>query len=152
VGDVVAATPAFDCLRRGLPNARIIAVIRHYAQGVIESGPWFDAVIGCDDKSWGGFVALVRQIRRLKPDLAVVLPSSARATLGLFLGGARSIYGYRRGARRLLLSGGPAPVRSRTGIVPRPMNDSASATTAASASDPSWTTPCCEPCWQNPAP
>lgn len=123
VGDVVAATPAFDCLRRGLPNARIIAVIRHYAQGVIESGPWFDAVIGCDDKSWGGFWALVKKIRRVRPDLAVVLPNSLRATLGVFLGGARSIYGYRRGARRLLLSGGPAPVRSRTGIVPRPMTE-----------------------------
>ena len=118
VGDVVAATPAFDCLRRNLPNARLIAVIRHYAQGVIESGPWFDAVIGCDDKSWGGFFALVNKIRRVRPDLAVVMPNSLRATLGVFLGGASAIYGYRRGVRRLLLSGGPAPLHSRTGSAP----------------------------------
>lgn len=123
VGDVVAATPAFDCLRRGLPKARMIAVIRRYAQGVIESGPWFDAVIGCDDKSWSGFLTLVNKIRHIRPDLAVVLPNSVRATLAVFLGGARAIYGYRRGVRRLLLSGGPAPLRGRTGIVPRPMTE-----------------------------
>jgi heptosyltransferase-2 len=123
VGDVVAATPAFDCLRENFPKARMIAVIRRYAQGVIESGPWFDAVIGCDDRSQRGFFSLVQKIRRLTPDLAVVLPNSFRSTLSVFLGGARAIYGYRRGVRRLLLSGGPAPVRNQAGIVPRPMTE-----------------------------
>jgi len=123
VGDVVAATPAFDCLRQNFPNARMIAVIRRYAQGVIESGPWFDAVIGCDDRSQRGFFSLVQKIRRLTPDLAVVLPNSFRSTLSVFFGGARAIYGYRRGVRRLLLSGGPAPVRNQAGIVPRPMTE-----------------------------
>ena len=42
VGDVVMATPAFNCLRQNFPEARMIAVIRKYARGVIDDGPWFD--------------------------------------------------------------------------------------------------------------
>ena len=123
VGDVVAATPTFDCLRQNFTAARIIAVIRNYAKGVIDSGPWFDEIIGCDDKSYRGFLSLVGTIRRKKPDLAVLLPNSLRSTPPVVLGGAKSVYGYRRGARTLFLTGGPKPMRDRAGIVPLPMTD-----------------------------
>ncbi len=121
VGDVVMATPAFNCLRQNFPEARITAVIRKYARGVIDDGPWFDQIIECHDKSLQEFIRLVRSIRRLKPDLAVVLPNSFRSALLARLGSAGQICGYCRNGRTLLLTGGPTPRRSGKGWLPVPM-------------------------------
>ena len=123
VGDVVMATPAFKCLRQNYPDARIIGLIRGYAQGVVEDAPWFDQLIEINDKSWRGFVHLVYQIRSLKATLAVVLPNTLRSALLARLGGARQIYGYRRNGRTMLLSSGPLPLRDGGKIRPVPMVD-----------------------------
>jgi len=121
VGDVVAATPAFYCLRHNYPETEIIGVIRNYARGVVEDGPWFDQIIGCDDKTMRGFFELVRTIRDLNPDIAVVLPSSFRSALTAWFGGVKKIYGYRRNHRSFLLDGGPKPIYWENGILPVPM-------------------------------
>jgi heptosyltransferase-2 len=123
VGDVVMATPTFKCLRQNYPDARIIGLIRGYAQGVIEDAPWFDQLIEINDKSWRGFFHLVYQIRSLKAKLAVVLPNTLRSALLARLGGARQIYGYRRNGRTMLLSDGPLPLRDGGKISPVPMVD-----------------------------
>ncbi len=123
VGDVVMATPAFNCLRQNYPDARIIGLIRGYAKGVVEDAPWFDQLIEINDKSWSGFVQLVYQLRRLQAKLAVVLPNTFRSALIARLGGARQVYGYRRNGRTALLSGGPQPLRDGRQIRPVPMVD-----------------------------
>lgn len=115
------ATPALDCLRQNYPKAKIIGVIRRYAAGVVRDGLWFDQIIDVNDKTAGGFFDLVKKIRRLKPDAAVLLPNSIRSSLALRLGGVKRVYGYRRGGRSLLLSGGPKPVRTNGKILPIPM-------------------------------
>ncbi len=121
VGDVVMATPVFDCLRANYRDARLVAIIRRYVQGVVDDGPWFDQVIGCDDKSFRGFLELMRKVRRLGPDISIVMPNSFRAALSAWLGGSREIYGYRRNCRSLLLTGGPKPLAGEGGFVPIPM-------------------------------
>lgn len=121
VGDVVMATPALDCLRQNYPEATLVGVIRKYVRGVVQDGPWFDQIIGCDDKTAGGFYKLVRTIRGLEPDIAIVLPNSIRSALSVLLGGVKEIYGYRRNGRSLLLTGGPKPIRVEGGILPVPM-------------------------------
>ena len=55
--------------------------------------------------------------------MAVVLPNTLRSALLARLGGARQIYGYRRNARSILLSGGPLPLRDGGQIKPVPMVD-----------------------------
>ena len=121
VGDVVMATPTFDCIRQNFPAARIVGLIRRYARGVVEDGPWFDELIEINDKTIGGLLDLISQLRRLKPDLAVILPNSFRSVLIARLGGARRIYGYRRNGRTALMTGGPAPWRNNNHITPMPM-------------------------------
>ena len=121
VGDVVMATPTFGCLRESFPQSRVIGLIRRYARGVVEDGPWFDDIIEQNDKTARGFFDLIYQLRRLKPDLAVVLPNSFRSAIIARLGGARRIYGYRRNGRSILMSGGPRPRRENNHITPRPM-------------------------------
>jgi heptosyltransferase-2 len=123
VGDVVMATPAFECLRAGFPRSQIHGVIRPYARGVLEDSPWFDRVIESRDKTFGGFRRLVGQLRALRPETAVLMPNSFRAALVARLSGTRRIYGYRRGGRSALLSGGPAPRADAGGIQPIPMVD-----------------------------
>ena len=121
VGDVVAATPVFYCLRQNYPDAKIICVIRNYTRGVVEDGPWFDQIVGCYDKTTNGFFRLVQTIRSLHPDMAIVLPSSFRSALAVWLGGAKKIFGYLRNYRSFLLSGGPRPVYAENKILPIPM-------------------------------
>ena len=121
VGDVVMATPAIDCIRQNLPEARLIGLIRNYARGVVEDGPWFDDIIEINDKTTGGIIDLISQLRRLKPDLAVILPNSFRSVLIARLAGVGRIYGYRRNGRTALMTGGPEPWRNNNRITPRPM-------------------------------
>ena len=123
VGDVVMATPAFECLRHNYPDARLIGLIRAYARGVVEDGPWFDQIITIKDKTLSGIVDLVKQIGRLKPDLTVVLPNTFRSALIARLGRASNVFGYRRNSRGFLLTGGPRPLRSGRKITPVPMRD-----------------------------
>lgn len=123
VGDLVMATPAFECLRENFPAARIAAGVRRYARGVIEAGPWFDEVIECDDKSVSGFIRTVRRIRAFGADVAVLLPNSLRSLLTVRLAGVGLVYGYRRSLRGLMLSGGPKPLRDGRTIRPIPMTE-----------------------------
>ena len=123
VGDVVMATPTLKCLRQNYPAARLVGLIRGYARGVVEDGPWFDQLIAVKDKSWYGFIEAVKQIRRLKPDLAVVLPNTFRSALIARMGGASKIIGYRRNGRSFLLTDGPQPRRNGKQITPVAMVD-----------------------------
>ena len=121
VGDAVMATPTFDCIRQSFAESRVIGLIRRYARGVVEDGPWFDDLIEINDKSTGGFFRLVHQLRRLKPDMGVLLPNSFRSAIMLRLGGVKKIYGYRRNGRSILINGGPRPWRENRQFTPRPM-------------------------------
>jgi heptosyltransferase-2 len=113
----------FLCIRQNYPETKIIGVVRNYAKGVVEDGPWFDQIIGCDDKTTKGFFKLVQMIRNLNPDIAIVLPSSLRSVLAVWFGGIRGIFGYRRNHRSFLLTGGPRPIYTGNGILPIPMVD-----------------------------
>jgi heptosyltransferase-2 len=120
VGDIVMAIPALDCFRNNFPEAKIIGIVKNRAQGILRDGPWFDGFIDSEDKSWGGFWHVTKQIRQCKADMAVLLPNSVRSLLSIWLGGVKEIYGYRRNFRGIFLSGGPKPERNKHGIVPMP--------------------------------
>jgi len=119
VGDVVMATPVFECLRNALPQARIVGVLKRSMQGILKDSPWFDAFVDADDKTWVGFQQMRSHLRALAPEAAVLLTNSWRSALILRLSGIRRLYGYRRQGRGVLLAGGP--VASRNGrITPKP--------------------------------
>lgn len=122
VGDIVMATPVFDCLRRNLPQARIVGVMKRSARGIVKDGPWFDEIVDANDKTWAGFQRMRQQLRALSPDAAVLLTNSMRSALTMRLSGVRRVYGYRRQWRSCLLTGGPAASRNGT-ITPIPMSE-----------------------------
>jgi heptosyltransferase-2 len=121
VGDIVMATPLFDCFHENLPDARMVGLLKKDAQGIVKDGPWFDGFIDGQKKSLGGFVDTVRQVRRRKADVGVLLPNSLRSALTMRLGGVKRIFGYRQELRGALLNGGPEPVRENHQVVPVPM-------------------------------
>ena len=123
VGDIVMATPVFECLRANLPQAKIIGVLKKSAHGILRDSPWFDGFIDGDDKSWSGFRQMRRQLRASHPDAAILLTNSMRSALTMRLSGIRTVYGYRREGRSPLLTGGPAVSRDGQGIIPLPMLD-----------------------------
>jgi heptosyltransferase-2 len=124
VGDIVMATPFFECVRDNFPEARIVGCVRRYAAGILADAPWFDEILPCHDKDLGGLRETANALRRVQPDAAIVLPNSWRAVLSPWLAGVRQIYGYLRHGRGLMLSGGPEPQRDGRGaVVPRPMVD-----------------------------
>ena len=115
------ATPLFDCLRQAYRDDFLVAVVRCYVKGILDPNPWFDRVIGSEDKTFGGFFGIIRKIQRLRPDIALVLPNSMRAALIARLSGSRQVFGYRRAGRSMLLSGGPEPEMEGGRIKPVPM-------------------------------
>lgn len=121
VGDVVMSTPALQCIRSNFPHAYVYGIIRSYAYGVIQDGPWFDEIIPCADKTWKGFWALISKIRNIEPDISILLPNSARAAFIMKCAGVENIYGYHVNSRSFFLSGGPQPVKIDNQIVPQPM-------------------------------
>lgn len=123
VGDIVMATPVLECLRQNFPYARMIGIIGKNAQGIVRDGPWFDDFIACEDKTWAGMWRMIKKIRRLKPDMAVLLPNSVRSVLPVWLGRAKAIYGYRRNGRGIFLTGGPKPLREGMKVIPLPTQE-----------------------------
>jgi heptosyltransferase II len=120
VGDIVMATPVFECLRRNLPQAKIIGVLKHSAHGIVKDSPWFDGLVEGNDKSWAGLCRMREQLQSWRPDAAVLLTNSLRSALSLRFSGIRHLYGYRREWRDLLMAGGPPP-GSNGKLVPIPM-------------------------------
>jgi len=114
VGDIVMATPVFECLRQNLPGTCIVGVLKSNMQAIVRDGPWFDVLVDGNDKSWAGFRRMRRQLRILAPDAALLLTNSLRSALTMRLSGIRQIYGYRRQWRDLLLTGGPTRAHNGT--------------------------------------
>jgi heptosyltransferase-2 len=123
VGDIVMATPVFECLRGNLPQARIIGVLKRSAQGILRDSPWFDGFVDLGDKSWAAFKTMRARLHELQPEAAILLANSLRSALTMRLSGIKTLYGYRREWRSALLAGGPTVTRNGHGIVPIPMTD-----------------------------
>jgi heptosyltransferase-2 len=123
VGDVVMATPALRALRRHFAAARLIGVAKPYVAGVLEGADWFDHVFS-DHGDLRGLASVALRLRRLRVDLAVLLPNSFRSALLAWLGGCRRRIGYARYGRTPLLTDALQPLRDRDGrLTPSPVVD-----------------------------
>ncbi|MCB1665647.1 MAG: lipopolysaccharide heptosyltransferase II [Pseudomonadales bacterium] len=123
VGDIVMATPVFECLRANFPDAILIACVRPYARGILEDAPWFDHVLDCDDKSLKGLRRLRAQLRPFRPEVGLLLTNTTHSFLTFKFAGVPQVYGYRRNLRRFFLTGGPEPQRENGRYTPMPMQE-----------------------------
>jgi len=123
VGDIVMATPVYECLRQNFPNAEITACIRPYAQGILGDSPWFDHIVAYHDKELSGMKKIGRKLRQLRPEAGILLTNTTHSWLTFRLAGVSQLYGYRRNLRKHFLTGGPEPLREGQKIRPVPMQD-----------------------------
>ena len=127
IGDVVMATPAFRAVRNHFPGAHVSILIKKYARSLINDSPWFDEVIEYDPagehRGIGGYIRLVRGLRKRRFDLALILVNSLRGAAEAYLAGARRRAGYNRNLRRVFLTELVPPPIENGRIVPQNMVD-----------------------------
>jgi heptosyltransferase-2 len=111
VGDVVMATPAVRAVRGHFPSARLLAVCKPYVADTVAGSPWFDRVIPFEKPG----LATTAQLRRERPDAAVLFPNSLRPALVARLAGCRTVVGFARYGRDALLTRRLYPARDSRG-------------------------------------
>jgi heptosyltransferase-2 len=109
VGDAVMATPALCALRNAWPKARIALVCRPGIDQILdglESGgrAVFDEVLVESMSGALGPLRAARRLRRLRAEVAVLLPNSFRTGLCAALARVPIRVGYARDGRGLLLT------------------------------------------------
>ncbi len=128
VGDAVMATPALRAIRQAFPSARIVHLMRSYVSDVL-AGTRF-----CDEQVFWplprarraggkGSLALVRRLRAMRLDAAILLTNSFRSAMTAWLSGARRRIGYARDGRTWLLTDRLRPLRSNGAFTPEPALD-----------------------------
>jgi heptosyltransferase II len=73
MGDMMLATPALRAIRETYPQAKIGIVTSTLNRGVLANSPFIDRVFTYDKRRPGSHLAMLRDLRREKCDLAVVL-------------------------------------------------------------------------------
>ena len=125
VGDVVLATPALAALRADFPQARIGYLLRPYVGDVVAGGGWHDrehywpAEKGVS--GWSAHVGLIRELRRTRYDLVLLLTNSFRSALTARLAGIPRRVGYDRDGRGWLLTDRLTPLKHNGIFVPSPV-------------------------------
>jgi heptosyltransferase-2 len=122
IGDAVMATPTLRALRtRYASTHTIIGVGRPGVIDVLAGTQLVDEVIEFDPKAKQRQLrvsSVIGQLRRVRPDVAVLLTNSWRTALIARLGGARRRFGYAREGRGWLLSDPLTPERQDGKYVP----------------------------------
>src|SRR5262249_23151289 len=114
IGDAVLAIPAMKAVRERFPHAEITVLVRPWVAGLVTSAPFVDNVWGEEKPSnLGDWKRIIRDVRRRRFDLALLLPNSFESALMMFLGGVPQRIGYATDARRLLLTTSIAPNKAQ---------------------------------------
>ena len=114
LGDFVMATASFTRVRRAFPNAHVTAGMRPYLRPMVTGSDWFDDIVDTPKGSGpGAILRQVRDMRRRRFDLAVVLPNSPVTGLVPLLAGVPLRLGYRQGRPGMMNLGRTANVRRR---------------------------------------
>ena len=122
VGDIVMATPVFQCLRSNFPRATITALLRPYAKGILEDSPWFNFIVDCQDKNFKGLEVIRNTFSQTKPQMGLLLPNTTHSYLTFKYAGIPLVYGYKRNLRKFFLQG-PKPIVENGKYKPMPMQD-----------------------------
>jgi ADP-heptose:LPS heptosyltransferase len=113
IGDVLMTLPALHALRAALPRARIRLAVGHWSAEIARSAPvdevlvWSAPWVGRPSEgaqSLGELVSAARALRATPLDLAIDLQGDVRASLLMWLSGARARVGYANTGGAYLLS------------------------------------------------
>jgi heptosyltransferase-2 len=112
LGDFVMATATFARIRKAFPSAHVTAGMRPYLRNLASGSDYFDEIV--ETPKGGGLGGLLRQVREMKRsrfDLAVVLPNSPTTGIIPFLARVPLRLGYTQGRPFMMNVGTSADVR-----------------------------------------
>ncbi len=119
IGNTLVAVPALRALKRRHPGARLVVVVDPVGRELLAELEFIDRLIVYDRKGVGrgpgGWLSLVRELRREKPSHAILFKRFFRNELLAFLSGARVRVGFATLGRSLLLNQS-IPYREGTSI------------------------------------
>ncbi len=108
IGDVIFTSPVFKALKKQYPSARIVCLAVPRVRGILESMPGLDGMIEYDERGRGrglwGKIRLIRQLRRERFDMALILHRSWTRALLIFLAGIPIRIGYDTKKRGMFLT------------------------------------------------
>lgn len=106
IGDVLLSTPVIKAVRNSYPESHIAFMVRPYAREIVEGNPYLDEVIIYDKeirhKGFSGNMDFIRELRKKKFDLAIVLHPTVRSHMISFFSGIPERIGYDKKAGWLL--------------------------------------------------
>jgi len=98
IGDVLLSTPVIKAVRDAYPDSYIAFMVRPYARDIVNGNPYLDDVIIYDkegnEKGLLGNMKFVRQLRKYRFDLAIILHPTTRTHLIAFFAGIPARVGY----------------------------------------------------------
>ena len=121
IGDVAMATPALRAIRTTFSDARLVGFHKPYVAEVLGGTNWLDEMIPFHPKSKNkslGSLSVIKRMRKMKLDTAILMTNSLRTAAIAWLGGARERIGYVRYGRGPLLSNRLHPPRNGRKLVP----------------------------------
>ncbi len=90
VGDVVLSTPVLEALKSHFPESSLSMMVSSYAADVVKSNPHLDDVIvDRPESGFGGFFMLVKELRRKRFEVGILLRPTFRLAFMLFLAGVK---------------------------------------------------------------
>lgn len=108
LGDVVMAIPTYRALRRALPDAHVAVLARSPVAGVYEMVPEVDELVLYDRPQGmsrlAAYTGLVKRLRAVRADCALILPRSFGAAWTAVLSEASRRIGYAAAGRGFLLT------------------------------------------------
>ena len=96
IGDTVLATPSLFALRRFLPEARIDVLLEDWVAPLLAGSAEVDRIITLERKSNASRIAVARQLRAERYDVAFNLHGGSTATILTWASRARRRVGYAR--------------------------------------------------------
>jgi ADP-heptose:LPS heptosyltransferase len=97
IGDMLVFTPALRLLRKSLPPEARITLLAKHAQGIemVRRCPYIDNIIAINGRGLLEKFRIIREFRRLKPELFIVSPQDQGKVPWAVLGGAKKIAAFK---------------------------------------------------------
>ncbi len=95
IGDLVLASSVAEAIKKNYPKEKVFFMCSKYAQAVLENNPYIDFLITISGKE--ATSELVREIKALNADKALILFAQPKVSLAIFLSGIpeRCIGGFK---------------------------------------------------------
>lgn len=93
LGDLVLSTPVFQAIKENYPDRMLVVLVNEGSSEILESNPYIDELIKFSPKGrhkgFLGFFRLRRDIRKHRPECAVILFTRLKIAASVFFAGVR---------------------------------------------------------------